>query len=570
MKMKFFYIIIFLFFTNFTCLATTKFSKFDSIVFGNNNIKVLERFSKEELKKYYSSKEVYYLYNSKYVDAQIAGLKGDNNGRIKILNWIVEDGNEVNHTEQITIVYYHLACILAVMNSPKISQDFALKALNNSIKYKYNHLLYNIYGLIAMNYYRDKNFSKAAFHFKKSLLLIKDSQTISAASMLNNISLCLMNLNKNKEAKHFYIKAINILKNIKNKSGYELDFLNIVEGNLGTVLNKLGKYEEAIILLQNEIKYCFAHSSKTDEAVSPIVELMTLYVKLKREKELKELLIKAVYLENKIGYKESTPILTEYLYKFYQKNSQFENALKYANRLFEFQKKYTNSIIKQSSELNEIIYREKIQHLNDEKKSQDKLLALTLKEKRSNQVLFFTILCLGFLIVSVSYRSKRKNRLKDAFIQDQNKLLLENENKLQQEKITNLAINLTLKKNTEKAFLTKINELKKKNNIGVEQVIKELQFSVSNLLNIDKKLIHNTIEAEDIHHDFKIAIAKLHPELTKTDITFCCYFRLKLSAKEISALQGVSDGSVRVIKNRIKNKLNLLPENSISDYLIHI
>ena len=36
------------------------------------------------------------------------------------------------------------------------------------------------------------------------------------------------------------------------------------------------------------------------------------------------------------------------------------NALKYSDRLIIIQKGYTNSIIKQSSELNEIIYRNKI------------------------------------------------------------------------------------------------------------------------------------------------------------------------------------------------------------------
>ena len=564
-----FCVIILLLFTRFTCFSSDKFSKFDSIVFVTSNPKVLEIFSKEELRKFQSTKDVYYLYNSKYVDAYIEGLKGNNNERLKILNWIIEDGNEL-HTEQITYVYYHLASLLSVMNSPKLSQEYAFIAMNNSIEYSYKNMLFLNYTLVGSNFYKNKQFKKANVYYEKSLNLIKNNPSIQSASMMNNIGLCQLNLKEYLQAKNHFIKAINVLNNIDRKSKDNLHFLNVVQGNLGTVLNQLGNYEESIVLLENEIKYYFMNKEYLKEAIPPVIELLKLYNILGRTKECKTILMKVIYLEDKFSSQENAYLLTESLYSYYINKRDNFNALKYSDRLIKIQKGYTNSIIKQSSELNEIIYRNKIQHLNEDKKSQEILLKLTLNEKRSNQILFFTIVSLGFFIVFVAYRSKKKSRLQDDFIQNQNKLLLENENKLQQEKITNLAINLTLKKNTEKAFLAKINELKKKNNSGVEQVIKDLQFSVSNLLNIDKKLIHSTIEADDIHHDFKISIAKLHPELTKTDITFCCYFRLNLSAKEISALQGVSDGSVRVIKNRIKNKLNLLPENSINDYLIHI
>lgn len=576
MKLRIKVFFIFLLVIGSQFCRSESFSEFDAKVFAEKNIDVLKSYSNQELKKYYTTKNVYYLYNSKYTESIIAGLKGKNNERIKFLNWIIED-DKYKNSEQVAIVNYHLACMLSFMNSPRISQEYAFKSMYNSIKFKYEGLLRQVYGLIGSNYYKENIFNKAAVYYKKSLLLDKDTYGVSKASMLNNIGLCTMNINHNEEAKAFFEKSITILKKINNKSEYDSNFLKIVEGNLGTVLNKLGHFEEAMVLLQKEVDYGFKNVKYLDESIPPVMELLKLYDLKNKKKELNQILSKAILLESKYGNSKTFPLLTKSLYNYYIKIGDRVKALYFSKRLIQFQTAYTDSIIKQTSELSDIIYRDKLRHLKEDKKSQDRVLELALKEKRSTQILFFTIIFLGLLIAVIVYRSNKKNRLKDSFIQDQNKqleinknIILENENRLQQEKITNLAINLTLKKNTEKAFLYKINELKKKKNVGVEQVIKDLQFSVTNLLSIDKKLIQENIEAEDIHQKFKIVLAKKHPNLSKTDIVFCCYFRLNLSAKEISSLHGISDGSVRVIKNRIKNKLLLLADESIRDYLIRL
>ena len=128
-------------------------------------------------------------------------------------------------------------------------------------------------------------------------------------------------------------------------------------------------------------------------------------------------------------------------------------------------------------------------------------------------------------------------------------------------------MNLAVKIETEKVFLNKLKEIKRKKSTDTIEVIRELQLIVSNLLNIDEKMIQSSMEANQIDAAFKVELLKAHPDLTTLDIQFCCYFRLRLSAKEIGSIYKMSDVSVRVRKNKIKQLIGLSSTQSLHSYL---
>lgn len=577
MTIRFFLLISILFLAYHNVSAET-FSEFDAKISSEKNINILKKYSKQELDKYHSTKNAYYLYNSKYIEATIAGLNHDSNERIKILSWISEQGKN-NNSLQLTWVNYHIGSMLTFVNAPAISQEYAFLVLNSAKKNGYNVLLPLSYSLIASNYYKEKKFNLAIKYYSESLKIYQKTSELQTASMYNNIALCNMNLNNNNEAYIDFLKSYDLLKKIKNKTEDDIDFMNIVHGNIGTMLDKLGHYKEAIELLENEVEY-YSKKNTSNLSIQPLIELLSIYDRLNETENVNKVIAKIIVLEKDYSIKNGFPILTEALYNYYVKNGDSQKSIILSKRLFKMQKDYSNSIVEQSSLLNDIFHRDKLKHLKKEVQSKNQLLDLAIKEKRYSQILSFALVIvflLTLLIVIMILRTKKKNKLKDDFIQEQNKqleikknIILENEVKLQQEKITNLALNLNLKKNTEQAFLAKLNELKRKKNIGVEQVIKDLQLSVSNLLNIDKKLVHENIETDDINKRFKSILAEKYPKLSKSDLDYCCYFRLNLSAKEIGSIHGISDVSVRVLKNKIKKIIGLTFEESLTEYLINL
>jgi DNA-binding CsgD family transcriptional regulator len=63
-------------------------------------------------------------------------------------------------------------------------------------------------------------------------------------------------------------------------------------------------------------------------------------------------------------------------------------------------------------------------------------------------------------------------------------------------------------------------------------------------------------------------IREKHPDLTPSDLRLCAYLRLNLSSKEIAPLLNISLRSVEVKRYRLRKKLKLSHEESLSDYIL--
>ncbi|WP_027138062.1 helix-turn-helix and ligand-binding sensor domain-containing protein [Gaetbulibacter saemankumensis] len=70
--------------------------------------------------------------------------------------------------------------------------------------------------------------------------------------------------------------------------------------------------------------------------------------------------------------------------------------------------------------------------------------------------------------------------------------------------------------------------------------------------------------------DFLKKMKDLHPTLTSNDLRLCAYLRLNLSSKEIAPLLNISSRSVEVKRYRLRKKLDLAHEASLTDYILEI
>lgn len=62
-------------------------------------------------------------------------------------------------------------------------------------------------------------------------------------------------------------------------------------------------------------------------------------------------------------------------------------------------------------------------------------------------------------------------------------------------------------------------------------------------------------------------LSQQFPSLTEQELKLCAYFKLNLSSKEVSLLEGITSGSVRVYKTKIKSKMGLGKEQKLDDFL---
>ena len=121
-----------------------------------------------------------------------------------------------------------------------------------------------------------------------------------------------------------------------------------------------------------------------------------------------------------------------------------------------------------------------------------------------------------------------------------------------------------------------------KKNEFLNSIKKELQNidDANNIKHVIKIIDRNLNNNDDWHvfeeafnnadKDFLKKIKQAHPSLTSNDLRLCTYLRLNLSSKEIAPLLNISARSVEVKRYRLRKKMNLPHESSLTDYILEI
>jgi DNA-binding NarL/FixJ family response regulator len=124
----------------------------------------------------------------------------------------------------------------------------------------------------------------------------------------------------------------------------------------------------------------------------------------------------------------------------------------------------------------------------------------------------------------------------------------------------------------ESVFLKEIQSFEPKSEVDYPSFIEKLKTQIIEMNNFGKnftdKLKNSNQETEK--YLFSQVLKKKHPFLTDQEIGLCTYFKMNTPSKEIAVLEGITDGTVRVYKNKIKNKIGLSQMDSLNEYLLNI
>ncbi len=194
-------------------------------------------------------------------------------------------------------------------------------------------------------------------------------------------------------------------------------------------------------------------------------------------------------------------------------------------------------------------------------------------------IIYFVFAILIVVIIHILHRNYFKNQREKLLKQKEKEIeikQLENEQQLMQFK--NLDLQKDIDSKNRELGLSTMNLIKR--NELLSTIKKELG-SVNDLKEIKTviKLINNNLNTSDDWKLFQEAfkntdkgfIKKLkseHPNLTSNDLRLCTYLRLNLSSKEIAPLLNISIRSVEVKRYRLRKKMNLPHEASLSSYIL--
>jgi AraC family chitin signaling transcriptional activator len=125
---------------------------------------------------------------------------------------------------------------------------------------------------------------------------------------------------------------------------------------------------------------------------------------------------------------------------------------------------------------------------------------------------------------------------------------------------------MNLVKKNELLHDIKVELIKSKSAEQVKQVIKMINVNMNDTS--DWKRFEEAFN--NVDKEFMKRIKELHPTITPNDLRLCTYLRLNLSSKEIAPLLNISHKSVEVKRYRLRKKMGLAHNVSLSNYIIEL
>jgi AraC family transcriptional regulator, chitin signaling transcriptional activator len=146
--------------------------------------------------------------------------------------------------------------------------------------------------------------------------------------------------------------------------------------------------------------------------------------------------------------------------------------------------------------------------------------------------------------------------------------------------LTNEKLKLDIESKNRELAVSTMSLIKKNeflNSIKTELKEKDNQKDIKKVIRIIDKNLNNTDDwnlfeeaFNNADKDFLKLIKEKHPVLTPNDLRLCAYLRLNLSSKEIAPLLNISPRSVEVKRYRLRKKMDLPHEFSLTNYILEI
>jgi DNA-binding CsgD family transcriptional regulator len=200
--------------------------------------------------------------------------------------------------------------------------------------------------------------------------------------------------------------------------------------------------------------------------------------------------------------------------------------------------------------------------------------------------IMLTVYVIIFIVMSIvvhssykQYYKRQKKKLKHQANRELELKDLENQKELMQ--VKNEKIKQDIENKNRELAVSTMSLIKKNEFLGSIkdelQKTKPVPTNAKKVIKIIDKNINNTDDWKmfeeafnNADKDFLKTMKSKHPSLTPNDLRLSAYLRLNLSSKEIAPLFNISTKSVEVKRYRLRKKMDLSREISLTDYILSI
>ena len=103
-----------------------------------------------------------------------------------------------------------------------------------------------------------------------------------------------------------------------------------------------------------------------------------------------------------------------------------------------------------------------------------------------------------------------------------------------------------------------------------EKRIKKLIKSIDFNFTLDDDWQEFETVFQQVHSEFFEKLKLLYPKLTPAEVRLCAMIRLNLHSKDMAAIMGISQDSLRIARYRLRKKLGLDKGSNLYTYILNI
>ncbi|MCC9136453.1 tetratricopeptide repeat protein [Pontibacter silvestris] len=396
------------------------------------------------------------------------------------------------------------------------------------------------YGCIGRLYEKRQQYEQALEYQQKALALYEQLQDLQGtATILENIGSILEDKEEYEEALRYFSQSLQLSQQVS-------DSLAMIVGlnNIGDVYRKTGRYAQAV--------------ASTQQALELAIRLGERYQISSAHKDLSQEYSLMGNYKAAYEHLETNRHLHDEIY-----TQETSRQIALLQSLFNVEQK-----------ANEIQILEKQHQLN-------KLIKLTLV----GGIVLMALL--GFVIFSRQRLKIRQNKE----ILEQQEQMYEAQRKLMEAELENTHLR---EQQLQHDLETQVKSLTANtlHLIGKNQTLDELKGKLTEALQDDQKaqrrkfkslinqIDHSMVQDKDwedfrgtfekVHQDFFDRLNMHSPDLTSSEIRLASLIKLNLPSKEVAAILGISQDSLRVARYRLKKKLTLDSADSLSKFLLNL
>jgi len=188
------------------------------------------------------------------------------------------------------------------------------------------------------------------------------------------------------------------------------------------------------------------------------------------------------------------------------------------------------------------------------------------------------VIILVFLFLKYKSDQKKKteligveNELKKIKIENQQieSKLLKEELAHKKSDLTDFAIDISRNQSFIKELLLRLKDLKKRKKIDPDSISNLISFtSGHSIIDDNLKLFQENVNK--VNYEFTNLLVERFPMLTQNEVQLCSLLRLKLSSKEIASVKNITPDSVKVLRSRLRKKLNLDSKQDLQQFILNI